>query len=153
MAIVHSVPSTFLYNRLNGDAQLAPNGSLGSKGTHNTEIPQSNTAAARDAIYPCVFFSLDVSNRFRLGNGNHILGWPVIFQVIAYGEKKDMAKLESIADRIHLLLHGFNGSISGGGYISNCTGIQPVYRFEPGGEVTFLRVGGFFRILARSSNS
>lgn len=147
---ITSVPANFFYDRLGSYAPLT---TAGSKGYHDIEIQQANTATERGEIYPCILIGPPVWETIAKGNGNVII-WAVgRYEVVAIGLSADFRKLEAIAAHFYPRLHGFVGSVTGGGYINSSDWIRPVRTPQTTDNITFLRVGGLYRVKARFSSS
>lgn len=147
---ITSVSSTFFYDRLAG---YAPIQAAGSKGYHDLEIPQADTATERAALYPCVLIGPPVWEQNGKGNGNVII-WAIgNVEVVAIGLSTDFRKLEAIAKHFYPRLHGFFGDTSNGGYINSSDWIRPVRLPQTTEDVTFLRIGGLYRVKARLSST
>jgi hypothetical protein len=126
---------------------------FGCKGIHDTTIPQANTTAEAEALYPLGYFNLQISHRVAAAMGDHIIWWPGDFQVLAIGFSWDFARLENIAGRMFQLVRGFMGDVEGGGYINSVGLPTPIRTGRQAGDVQMLYIGALWRIKARLSNT
>ena len=126
---------------------------LGVQGLHDTDLPQATTAAEREALYPCVVFNLQAAGRVLYGNGDTIVWSPAEYQVFGIDEWESFERLVPISARIFQRLHGFNGSVTGGGYIQTCAFRRSIKLAPQGSGKPFRYLGGLYSIAARLSAS
>jgi hypothetical protein len=123
-------------------------------GVREITLPQVKDAADAETRYPAVLIGPPVWEETLLGNGDRVV-WAIgRYEVTAVGLLYQIRVLEQIAARFKPLLHGQpNRTPPHGGYISSCAFKRPVRSPQTVGDLTFMRVGGIFRIKVRLSNN
>lgn len=143
------VVAAFLIQRLTGDSTL--NALVGGR-VYDTDLPQADTKAERDALYPCVVFNLQAANPPLETMGGPIVWVPDEYQVMGLDQAKSFTTLVPIAARIRQLVRGFSGQLADdAGYINWCKFLHNIKGSQEVGVGTFKRLGQLYRIAARLS--
>jgi hypothetical protein len=147
---ITGVAPDFLVSVLSADATIQEKA---TGGVREITLSQAKNAAERDTMYPAVLIGPPVWEQNAKGNGNTIIWTRGRFEVTAIGLLHQIRTLEEIAGRFKPLLHGYTGYPPHGGYINSCDFIRPVRTPQTVGELTFIKVGGLYRIAARTSST
>lgn len=137
------VVAAYLTERLKNDSTMT--GLINGR-VYDSRLPQAKDETERAALYPCVLFNLQASLPALKGNGDTIVWVPGEYQVVGMDEYfRGFTSLVPISARIQQLLHGFKGTVTGGGYINSSDWLRPIKIAEE----RFNRLGGLVRIRSR----
>lgn len=143
-AVLNEVPrvNTWLKTILTADATL--NAAVGGR-IYRGHAPQG-------AAFPCVIYAMLSPGDDVRGSGPTRIWMKPLYVVKAVGEGNNLLALQTIADRIDVVLHGIVGGSSSGIRIDYCIRKRPFYLedVQPGNEV-FQHLGAEFEMGVRAA--
>jgi hypothetical protein len=141
---VNEVPRlhTWIRTVLTADGTL--NAAVGGR-IYRGRMPQN-------AAYPAVIYALLSAGDDVRGSGPTRIWWKPLYKVVAVGEGNNLLSLQTIADRIDVVLHGVVGGSSSGIAVDYCIRKRPFYldEVEPPNKV-FQQLGGEFEFGVRAA--
>lgn len=143
-AVLNEVPRlhTWLRTILMADATL--NAAVGGR-IYRGHAPVN-------ASFPCVVYAMLSPGDDVLGNGPDRIWAKPLYLVKVVGEGNNLLALQTIADRIDVVLHGVVGGSSSGIQIDYCIRKRPFYMDETeGADTVFQHLGGEFELGVRAA--
>lgn len=104
--------------------------------------------APLDSAFPCVVFFYQPGGRDVRGVGTINIMVDGTWVIKAIDRKASAAVAATIAARLYYLLHGKNGSVSGGAVLA-CTREEPIGYVELLDGAQYQHVGGVYKIISQ----